>query len=144
MRKIKDDRSLIPYLLLGLITFGIYNIWYLHHMVKDVNELCREDGKQSSGVLAYILLSLVTCGFYSFFWWFRIGDMLDRAVHRRGLNTSISGGYVLISMVLGVLVCGIASWVGIHKVFEATNDLATDYNANIRTRAYQNPDNAGA
>jgi hypothetical protein len=135
MRKIKDDRSLFTYIVLGILTCGIYDIWFLHHLVKDVNELCAEDGKKSSGVLAYVLLSLVTCGFYSFFWWYRLGDMLERAAKRRGVNNSITGGYVLISMVLGALVCGIGSYVGIYKVIDATNDLATDYNVNIRARA---------
>ena len=134
MRRIKDDRSLFTYIVLGILTLGIYNLWYLHRLVKDVNELCDEDGKRSSGILAYIVFSILTCGLYSFFWWYRIGDMLERAVKRRGLHNSISGGYVLISMVLGALICGIASYVGIYKVFDATNELANDYNVNIRAR----------
>lgn len=135
MRRIKDDRSLFTYIVLGILTFGIYNLWYLHRLVKDINELCAEDGKRSSGILVYIVFSILTCGLYSFFWWYRIGDMLERAVNRRGINNSISGGYVLISMLLGVLICGIASYVGIYKVFDATNDLANDYNVNIRAKA---------
>lgn len=95
MRHLNDDRSILRYILLGIITFGIYDIWYLHCLTKDVNEVCREDGKQTSGVLVYILLSFVTCGLYSVFWWYRIADMLSIQVRKRGLYSTISGKYVL-------------------------------------------------
>lgn len=135
MKKLlKEDRSLLTYLLLGTITFGIYSFWYLHRLTKDINVLCEEDGKKTSGVLAYLLLSLITCGFYSVFWWFRIGDMLSVAVRRRGLNSSISGGYMIACMLLSYVMCGIAGWVGIYKVFQATNELAEDYNLQILTK----------
>ena len=129
MRKIKNDRSIVPYLLLGFLTFGIYSFWYLHHLVKDVNELCKDTGKKSTGVGLYILFGLLTCGLYTFFWWFRLADMLACTAKRRNVETNVSGSYVLICMILGSLMCGIASWVGIHQVFTATNDLATDYNS---------------
>ncbi|MBO5293704.1 MAG: DUF4234 domain-containing protein [Clostridia bacterium] len=136
MRKLKTDRSIIPFILLGIITCGIYNLWYMYHLVNDVNELCREDGKHSPGILTYILLSLITCGIYSFFYWFRIGDMLQVAVRKRGLNSSISGANVLICMILGYAICGIATYVGFHQIFEATNELATEYNARQSQQAF--------
>ncbi len=134
MKYLKDDRSIVPYILLGILTLGIYPIWYLHCLVKDVNVLCAEDGKRSSGVLALLLLSIVTCGLYAIFWWYRIGDMLGIAVRRRGLSVSISGGSVLVCFILGSYVCGVIQWIGIHSIFEAANALAHDYNMQLRTR----------
>ncbi len=131
MRRIKDDRSIITYLLLSLITFGIYAIWFLHRMTKDINELCREDGNRTPGVLALVLFSLLTCGLYGLFWWYRVGDILAVAVRKRNLNSSVSGSGVLICFVLGYFVFGIASWVGMHRVFEATNELAVEYNSRL-------------
>lgn len=134
MKQLKTDRSIVTYIIFGLLTCGIYNLWYLHHLVKDVNEICREDGKQSPGVLMYILLTLLTCGLYSLFWWYRLADMLQHAVKKRGLYSEIKSSYVLICFVLGMFMLGIASYVGIHQVFEATNELATDYNAKQTVR----------
>ena len=128
MRHLKSNRSILPYLLLGFLTFGIYNLWYLHHFVKDVNELCREDGKQSPGVLWLLLLSILTCGLYGLFWWYRIADMISTAQRKRGFSSSVSGGYILVCMVLGAYLCGLASWIALHTLFEAMNELATDYN----------------
>ena len=31
MQPIKDDRTFIKLLLLSIVTFGIYELWYLHH-----------------------------------------------------------------------------------------------------------------
>lgn len=135
MRRLKNDYSLISYLLLGVITFGIYPIWILHNLVRDVNDICREDGRRSPGVLQLILLSLVTLGLYSFFWYYRIGDMLERAARRnRELRCDITGGYILICFVLNAVMCYLAGWVGLHKIFEATNILATDYNSKLFTK----------
>ena len=128
MRHLKSNRSILPYLLLGFLTFGIYNLWYLHHFVKDVNELCRDDGKQSPGVLWLLLLSILTCGLYGLFWWYRIADMISTAQRKRGYSSSVSGGYILVCMVLGAYLCGLASWIALHTLFEAMNELATDYN----------------
>ncbi len=134
MRKLKTDRSLFKYILFGILTFGIYEIWYLHHLVKDINELCREDGKKSPGIFVALLLTLVTCGLYSIFWWYRLADMLNTAARRRNMEVSINGGAMIACMLLGNFVCGIASWVGIYWVFEACNMLATDYNSYLYTR----------
>lgn len=128
MRKLKTNRSLAPYLLLGFLTCGIYNLWYLHHMVKDINEICREDGRHSPGILVYALLSLVTLGLYSLFWWYRLGDMVARAAHKRSLYVSISGVPMALYMLFGSYMCVFIAWFGLHKMFEATNELADLYN----------------
>ena len=131
MKQIKNDYSILMYILLGLVTLGIYPLWLLHRMANDVNVLCRDTGRQTPGIVPLILLSLVTCGAYSVFWWYRIADILARQVKKRNLNSEISGGFVMIAFVLGYFMASIATWVGIHKVFEAVNELADDYNANI-------------
>ena len=135
IKRMKDDRSIVPYLILGVLTFGIYPMWCIHHLAEDVNELCADSEKKSSGVAAYILLSLLTLGLYSFFWWFRIADMLGREAKKQDVDTSLNGGYMLVCMLLGAFMCGIASYVGIHKVFETTNELASKYNARLRTKS---------
>ena len=134
MRKLKPDRSLVKYLLLGFLTLGIYEIWYLHYLVKDVNELCREDGKKSPGIRVAILLTLVTCGLYAIFWWYRIADMLNTAARRRNLEVSINGGAMIACILLGNYVFSIVSWVGLYWVFEAANTLAVDYNSYLYAR----------
>ena len=75
MRRLKGDRSILPDLLLGILSLGILK--FGPPPVEDVNELFREDGNRSPGMLPLILLSLVTCGLYCFFSWFRLADMIS-------------------------------------------------------------------
>lgn len=129
MRPIKDDRSFLKLLLLSIITLGIYEIWYLHHWTKDINTLCKDDGKNNEGVLLYILFTLVTCGLFPIFWWFKAADRLARAAVRESVAVDISGGKVLGFCILGMFTYGIFIWYAQYLVMRATNDLATDYNS---------------
>lgn len=129
MRPIKDDRSFLKLLLLSIITLGIYEIWYLHHWTKDINTLCKDDGKNNEGVLLYILFTLLTCGLFPIFWWFKAADRLARAAVRESVAVDISGGKVLGFCILGMFTYGIFIWYAQYLVMRATNDLATDYNS---------------
>ncbi len=129
MQPIKDDRSFLKLLLLSIITLGIYEFWHLHHWTKDINTLCKDDGKNNEGVLLYILFTLVTCGLFPIFWWFKAADRLARAAVRESVAVDISGGKVLGFCILGMFTWGIFIWYAQYLVMRATNDLATDYNS---------------
>ena len=126
---IKDDRSFIKLLLLSIVTLGIYEFWHLHHWTKDINTLCKDDGKNNEGVLLYILFTLVTCGLFPVFWWFKAADRLSRAAVRESVAVDISGGKVLALCIVGMFTWGIFIWYAQYLVMRATNDLATDYNS---------------
>lgn len=129
MQPMKDDRSFLKLLLLSIITLGIYEFWHLHHWTKDINTLCKDDGKNNEGVLLYILFTLVTCGLFPIFWWFKAADRLARAAVRESVAVDISGGKVLGFCILGMFTWGIFIWYAQYLVMRATNDLATDYNS---------------
>ena len=129
MQPIKDDRSFLKLLLLSIITLGIYEFWHLHHWTKDINTLCKDDGKNNEGVLLYILFTLLTCGLFPVFWWFKAADRLARAAVRESVAVDISGGKVLALCIVGMFTWGIFIWYAQYLVMRATNDLATDYNS---------------
>ena len=129
MQPIKDDRSFLKLLLLSIITLGIYEFWHLHHWTKDINTLCKDDGKNNEGVLLYILFTLLTCGLFPVFWWFKAADRLARAAVRESVSVDISGGKVLALCIVGMFTWGIFIWYAQYLVMRATNDLATDYNS---------------
>lgn len=129
MQPMKDDRSFLKLLLLSIITLGIYEFWHLHHWTKDINTLCKDDGKNNEGVLLYILFTLLTCGLFPIFWWFKAADRLARAAVRESVAVDISGGKVLGFCILGMLTWGIFIWYAQYLVMQATNDLATHYNS---------------
>ena len=134
MKKLKDNRQILPYIVFGYLTGGIYCIFVLHGLVKDINEICKEDEIKSTGVFTMILLTFLTCGLYPLFWYFRLGDMLRRAAKRREIHTPITGGYMLLCHFVSLFVFGIAGIIAMNQVFEVTNDLAADYNMRLATK----------
>lgn len=128
MKPMRDDRSILKLVLLSIITLGIYEIWYLHHWIKDINELCKEDGKHNEGVLLLILLSLVTCGMFGIFWWFKVGDRLSRAGVRESVAVDISGGKMALLTFLGMIFFGVFTIYAEYLAIQATNELAMNYN----------------
>ena len=55
-------------LLLSVVTVGIYMIYTLFCMAKDINLLCKGDGKDSPNFFVVILLNFVTGGVYGIYW----------------------------------------------------------------------------
>ncbi|MBO5355856.1 MAG: DUF4234 domain-containing protein [Clostridia bacterium] len=129
MRRVKTDRSLLIYILLSIVTCGIYNWIFIHELASDVNEMCREDGKTTQGLLMFLLLSLVTCGFYAIYWWYAVSERVGVAAARRGLNhLNFNGGTFLLWYLVGALVCGIGTFVAYYKLFDVCNQVGNHYN----------------
>ncbi len=128
MERIRNDRSFLTYILLGAITLGIYPIWFLHHLAKDVNVLCEKDGKKTPGVLVYLFLGILTLGIYSIIWWASVADRLRVASREyEGLYNTPSGADVMPWFIAGIFI-GVLSWMGMYKVFESANAVSTAYN----------------
>lgn len=124
----KADRSLVAYILLSLITCGIYSWYFIYALARDVNAVCAGDGKSTAGLIKLILLSMITCGFYSFYWYYALGNRLAENAPRYGLNFQENGTTVLLWYVVGVLACGIGPFVGMHIIIKNTNALCGAYN----------------
>lgn len=126
--RLKADRSLIAYILLNLITCGIYGWYFLYALARDVNVVCAGDGKTTAGLVKLILLSFITCGIYSFFWYYNLGNRLSANAPRYGLNFQENGTTVLLWMVLGSMLCGIGPFIAMHIIIKNTNALCGAYN----------------
>lgn len=126
--RLKADRSLLVYILLNLITCGIYGWYFLYALARDVNAVCAGDGKTTPGLVKLILLSFITCGIYTFFWYYSLGNRLAANAPRYGLSFQENGTTVLLWMVLGSMLCGIGPFIAMHIIIKNTNDLCGAYN----------------
>ena len=124
---VRSDRSLMVYILLSLVTCGIYSYIFLYHLSKDVNIVCDGDGKTTPGLGKLILLTFVTCGIYSYIFWYNLGNRLASNAPRYGLQFQENGTTVLLWMTLGSLLCGIGPFIGLNIVINNTNALAEAY-----------------
>lgn len=116
----ETNRSLIKYILLCLITFGIYGLFFWHKYVQDVNTLCSGDGKNTRGILALILLSIITLGIYGFVWTYGMQNRLRDKAGRMGTGPISGGGTILLWQIFGSLLFGlgplVATYIQIHSI----------------------------
>ena len=126
--KVKEDRSLVMYILLSIVTCGIYSYCFLYSIAQDANVVCADDGKKTSGLAAFILLSIVTCGIYAWIWYYNLGNRLSENAPKYGLNFSENGTTVLMWMIFGSFLCGIGPFIAMNILITNMNALAHAYN----------------
>lgn len=126
--RLKTDRNLLMYILLSIVTCGIYGYIFIYQWAKDVNAACAGDGQETAGLLKLILLSVVTCGIYSWIWLYQLGNRLATNAPRYGYSFTENGTTVLMWSLFGAMLCGIGPFIGLHILFKNTNTLCTAYN----------------
>jgi hypothetical protein len=125
---LKTDRSLLIYILLSLVTCGIYSLFFIHSLAKDVNVACAGDGKETAGLLKLILLSIITCGIYGVYWYYSLGDRLHENGPRYGVNITETGTTILLWILIGLLFACAGSFVAMYFIIKNTNAICESYN----------------
>ena len=125
---LKTDRSLLIYVLLSIVTCGIYGWIFIYQLIQDVNIACDGDGDETPGFLMFFLLTFVTCGVYGYVWYYKLGNRLQNNCARYGQPTNDGGTAVLLWMVFGVLLCGVGAFIGWNILITNTNTVCQGYN----------------
>ena len=130
-RQLKTNRGLLKYILLNLITGGIYSIFVWSSISSDINEIAsRYDGKKTNHYcLVYFLFSWLTCGICFLTWNHKLCDRIGCELRRRGIFYDIGAGTFWGWNILGSLII-VGPFVYCYKVFKAMNLLAGHYNFN--------------
>lgn len=131
---IKEDRSLVQYILLSIVTCGIYSYYFLYTMAQDANTVCAGDGKSTPGLVQFILLSVLTCGIYGWFWYYSLANRLAENAPRYGLTFTENGTTVLLWLILGVWLCGLGQFVAMNILINNMNRLAHAYNVYVSSK----------
>ena len=129
--QLKTNKGLIKYLLLTIITFGIYPIVVMSTVSSDINIVAsRYDGKKT---MHYCLLIFVvaplTLGIASIVWYHKISNRIGNELNRRGINYHFSATTFWLWHVLGALIV-VGPFVYLHKMFKAVNLMNENYNVN--------------
>lgn len=135
------NRSFAMYLLLSIVTCGIYPIFFWYSFSQDVNRICNGDGKNTQNYLIVILLSIVTCGIYMFIWLYGVGNRLQENGPRYGVAISENGTSVLLWLIFGSLICGIGQFYAYYLLIKNINILGDRYNQQFYGGQYQQPYN---
>ena len=125
---LSTDRSIVAYILLGLITCGIYDLYMIHLMIQDVNVTCAGDGKVTKGILEYILFGILTCGIYDYVWLYNFANRIQSNAPRYGMRFEEGGTTILLWWILGAWLCGVGPFYAMHLIIKNTNALNAAYN----------------
>ena len=127
-------RSFGAYLILSIITCGIYSIFFWYSFTEDVNRMCAGDGEDSPNYIVVLLLSIITCGIYGLYWFYKQANRMRNAAPRYGVSITEGGGDFLIWYLVGIVFCFVGSLISYHIIIKNCNILADGYN-----RGFYNP-----
>jgi hypothetical protein len=96
-----QKRDIIIYIILSIITCGIFSIYWFVCLTDDVNTVAGE--ADTSGGMA-LVLTIITCGIYGLYWAYRQGEKIDKAKQLRNLPAGNSGILYLILYLFGALI----------------------------------------
>jgi TRAP-type C4-dicarboxylate transport system permease small subunit len=96
-----EKRDLVLYIVLSIITCGIFSLYWFVCITDDTNKLLGET--DTSGIVS-LLLTIVTCGIYGFYWAYREGEKIDRAKQRRNIPAGNGGILYVILYFFGGLI----------------------------------------
>ena len=127
--QLKTDRGLLKYILLSIITFGIYSIVFYYGLSSDINTVAsRYDGRKTMNyALLIFLIAPLTLGIGALVWMNNIYGRMGEELRRRGINFSLSAADFWIWGVLGALIV-VGPFIALHKLATASNMINENYN----------------
>ena len=86
--QLKTNRGLVKFILLSLITFGIYGLVVMSSVSSDINTIAtRYDGKKTMHFcLLSFIFSWLTCGIAVFVCYHKISARIGKELTRRGIS----------------------------------------------------------
>lgn len=127
--QLNTNRGLIKFILLSIITFGIYSLIAFSGISSDINIIAsRYDGKKTMHFcLMTFIIAPITLGIGGIVWYHNISARIGAELKRRNIDYSFGAKDFWIWNVLGLLII-VGPFIYIHKIFKAMNLLAEDFN----------------
>ena len=127
--QLNTTRGLLKFILLSIITLGIYSIVFFSGISNDINVIAsRYDGRKTMHYcLLFFLVGPITFGIADIVWFHKISARIGSEMSRRRMQPTISAGTFWGWNVLGAIIV-VGPFVYIYKLADAMNTLAADYN----------------
>ena len=132
---VQTNRSLAKYIIFTIITCGIYSLYTIYAIARDINMMCEDDGYKTAGLLKYFLLSLITCSIYSLYWHYKVADRLHGNAEKYNITITESGSTVLVWLLLGCFICPFFQFFAMYIIFKNMNLMAVEYNNKLDSNA---------
>ena len=129
--QLKTNRGLLKFILLTIITFGIYSLVFYSKVSTDINLIAsRHDGKKTMHYcLLTFIIAPITFGIGGLVWSHRISARIGAELERRRIAYDFGAGDFWLWGILGSIIT-IGPLVYLHKLCKAMNLLSASYNIN--------------
>ena len=127
----KTDRGMLKFILLNIITCGIYSLVFYSSLGEDLNLVARpRDGKNTMHFcLMYFIVGPLTCEIYSIIWFHNLSARIGNEARARGISTGFGAGSFWLWNVLGSLIL-VGPFIYLYQLCSTMNMICEDYNRN--------------
>lgn len=128
---LSTNRGLLKFILLSIITLGIYGMVIMSKLSTDINIIAyRHDGKRTmNNFVAFYVFGLITLGIVPLVWSTRLCRRIKGELARRGIAYKFGAGTYWIWGILCTLII-VGPFIYTHKLLKAMNLLSRHYNEN--------------
>lgn len=99
---IKKNRNFIIYLILTIITSGLYTIYFWHKFIKDMNIICGEEG-ESPNIILVLIFSCMTFGIYYLYWIYKHSERIKNTAASYNVVIKQSSKSILLLTIAGTI-----------------------------------------
>ena len=122
------DRSLLKFVLLSIVTLGIYGIVTYCQIVTDLNiAASRYDGKRTMSYMGMCTLAPITCGILPLVWLHNLSNRIGDEARRRGYDCKFGAKDFWLWNVLGSVIV-VGPFIYCHKMLKAMNNINESFN----------------
>ena len=127
--QLKTNRGLLKYILLSILTLGIYGLVLFSSISTDINIIAgRYDGKKTMHYcLLVVLVGWLTLGIGFIVWYHKLSARVGGELKRRGVYYRFGAGTYWGWGFFGTLIV-VGPLVYCYKLFKAMNMLSLHYN----------------
>ena len=128
-RQLNTTRGLLKFILLSIVTLGIYSIVYHSSISESINlAASRYDGRKTMHYcLLFFIIAPITLGIGMIVWFHKVSARIGNELARRGLNYSFGAGTFWGWFFLGSFII-VGPFIYYHKLSKAMNLICADYN----------------
>ncbi len=123
-----QQRDFWMFLVLNILTCGLYGLFFWYMWNEDVNRICEGDGQSVPNYIIVIILGILTCGIYTYYWMYKQGNRLQANAMRYGVRIQENGSSLLLWALLGYLTCALTVYYSYYLMVRMVNQIAPGYN----------------
>ena len=86
-----EKRSFVKFLILHILTLGLYSIIFFIPLSYDINKIAPRHGNKTMNFLLAFLLAIPTSNIIMIYWFYQITDHIEEALDRRKILNEIWG-----------------------------------------------------